>query len=335
MAVERQNAAINQEIILRFDFIYDRSMALFDPDSVDSVEILDSDRTTVLETITSANITKISTGKYRVTTSSSWNTSARKVYDRWNITVNSVSYDLVAATFINDSSSPSVGMASFVTLVKRKIKAPTSGITTLVDPDDYESFINEAVKEYSKRRPYQKTVKNTGDGTFSFDVPADWDTEFSWVREIEYPIDNSPPCKIQDSKYEVIQLDTGWKVRFIGEYYPSLGEYFYLRYVIRHSVSDSSTTVPDAHKEAVCNLAASIGCQALAELYGHTANASIEADTINYREKGDMFSSRSKELYKLYDRAVKEIFSGVRGELDMQLYWERNKDGLNKSNRII
>ena len=335
MSVERQNAAINQELLLRFDFIYDRSMALFDPDSVDSVEILDSDRTTVLETITSANITRISEGKYSITTSSNWNTTARKVYDRWNVTIDSVSYDLVAATFINDSSSPSVGIASYVTLVKQKIKAPTSGITLLTDPDDYETYILEAVKEYSRRHPYQQTTKETADGTALFALPSDWDNETSMIVEIEYPLDSNPPAYIENSKYEVVQLDTGYTGRFIGEYYPSDGQYFYLRYTKRHVLNDSSSTIPNAHKDAVANLAASIGCQALAQLYGHTANSSIDADAINYREKGDLFSSRAKELRRLYDGVVKEETTGVIGEIDTPLYWEGNKDGLNKNNRVI
>jgi hypothetical protein len=335
MSVNRNNASINQELLLKFDFIFDRTTALFDPDSIDSVEILDSDRSTVLETITSANVTKISTGQYSVTTSSSWNTTSRNVYDRWNITVDGVAYQLVGATFIRDTSSPSIGIASYVTLVKQKVKAPTAGIALLTDPDDYETYILEAVKEYSKRRPYNQTTKETADGTQLFALPSDWDIELSRISQVEYPIDSNPPAYIENSKYEVVQLDTGYTGRFIGEYYPSNGQFFYLRYTKRHVLNDSSSTIPDAHKDAVANLAASISCHTLADLYSHTANSSIEADAIAYREKGDMFASRAKDLRKLYDNVVKEETSGMIGEIDTPSYWEGNKDMLNRNNRMF
>jgi hypothetical protein len=334
MAVEREDAAVGEQLILRIEIIYDRLGAFVDPTSFSDVTITDSNGT-VLQTIASASIVKDSTGKYHITTTATWNTSAQRVKDNWTFVYSGVTYKKNLATVISDTSSPAVGLASFVTLVKRKIQAPTIGLTLLADPGDYNAFVVEAAKEYSKRRPYQQTSKLTGDGTAIFTLPTDWDNEVSLITQIEYPLDSNPPAYIETSKYEVVQLDTGWVGRFIGEYYPGSSEYFYVRYTKYHTVTASATTIPDSHKEAVCNLAASIGCQALAQLYGHTANSSVEADAINYREKGDMFSTRSKELRKLYDGQVKEIFSGVIGEIDMPSYWEGNKDMLNRNNRMI
>jgi hypothetical protein len=335
MAVERDEAVVNQELILRAEFIFDRTGAFFDPDSFTSVEILDSDGSTVLETIQPAQINKTATGKYYITTSSSWNTSARKVYDRWNITVDGTSYKLLLWTNILEVSAPSIGIAAYVALVKKKVKAPTIGLIVLEDPADYETFILEAVKEFSKLRPYKRVAKLTGDGNAFFSLPSDWDNDFSWIRELEYPIDQQPPSFIEDKKYKVDQLDTGWVCRFYGEYYPNINQDFYLRYVIPHSITNNSSTISDRYKDAVANLAASISCQAIAEKYGHTAESSLDADVINYRTKGDEFASRSKELKKMFDRMVEPDVNSVVGEVDAQHYWETNRNPLNRDNTSI
>ncbi len=328
--VEREDAIINKSIRMRVEFRYDRTGDLFDPDSIDEVKVLGPDHSTVLETIALGSITNPSVGKYYFETSTSWNTIKRKTFDTWKITVDGISYTLEASTDILESASPSEGIASFVTLVKLKVQAPTVGNVTLVDPTDYETLIKEAVKEYSERRPLQKTVKNTGDGTGSFSLPSDWEQEFSFIKEIEYPIDNFPPEKIDRKHWAVEQIDTGWTVRFYYSGYPGQGEFYYVRYFIRHTVDDASSTIPLADKDAVCNLAASLCCQALAEKYGQTSEPNMEADVVAYRTRGDEFAARAKELRELYDKKIKSNVNAVRGDYDMESYWPGNVNLMNR-----
>jgi hypothetical protein len=335
MIVEREDAVINAQIRLRAWFIFDRLGTFFDPDSIQSVEILDKNDT-VLETITGANIVKDDTGKYQVVTSLTWNTSAQSVKDRWTFTKDGTSgYVQLLGTTIFESSSPGVGLASFVTLLKRKVKAPTVGLNVLDDPSDYEEFIEEALLEYSRRRPYKQTVKLTGDGTFYFSLPSDWNNEISTITEIEYPIDRSPQCNLESKKYEVSQLDTGYTGKFIGEAYPGLDESFYVRYTSPHTITASATSINDIHKRAFINLCASIACMSIASKYGHTAESSISADAIDYQSKGDEFASRAKEYWKMFNKVVRPISSGVYGEIDVQTYWKGNRNGLNRDNTMI
>lgn len=84
MAVERENAVINEQIILRQNFRFARTGDLFDPDDISKVEILDSDGTTVLETITGAEIVKDATGKYHVVASAI--STPKTIYDKWYFT---------------------------------------------------------------------------------------------------------------------------------------------------------------------------------------------------------------------------------------------------------
>lgn len=83
MSVTRANAIVNEQLALTIEFV--NAGNYYDPHSVNEVEIR-NEVGTILETIAAANITHVSTGIYRVTTSASWNTSARTVHDVWNVT---------------------------------------------------------------------------------------------------------------------------------------------------------------------------------------------------------------------------------------------------------
>lgn len=84
MSVERASAVINNTIILRCNFRYSQTQALFDPSAISKVEILDSDNATVLQTITGASIIKDSTGQYHVV--AALVATAKTIYDRWYFT---------------------------------------------------------------------------------------------------------------------------------------------------------------------------------------------------------------------------------------------------------
>ena len=83
MAVERLNAIINEELLLRAEFRLYHTNELFDPFEIQKVEIIDTDQVSVLETILPPNITQDSLGNYHVTTDVTWNTEAKNVYDKW------------------------------------------------------------------------------------------------------------------------------------------------------------------------------------------------------------------------------------------------------------
>lgn len=337
MSVERNAAVVGKQLILRTEYRFDRLPVLFDPDSFTKVEIIDSDGSTVLETITSANVIKDAAGKYHIVTSASWNTASKTVYDKWFIVKDGTAYERSRSTTIFTTAAPSAGIAAFVSLVKLMVQAPTIGpvASKLADPADYETMIKAAVKEYSKSRPDKKVVKLTGDGNAFFSLPSNWEEGFSYIRDIEYTIDALPPRFIESKFYRVDEIDTGLICRFYESGYPGVGEFFYFRYVIPHVVDASSSTIPEADKDAMSNLAASLCCQALAEAYGHTADATIDADAINYRSRGDEFASRAKELFKLYNRHVKPDITGLIGEWDIESYWEGNRNLLNKRNTMI
>ncbi len=81
MGTRRRNASKGNPLDLRVYYRHDSSGELFDPYEIVEVVILDSDFSTVLETIT--DITKISKGYYGINTSAVWNTITRLAHDVW------------------------------------------------------------------------------------------------------------------------------------------------------------------------------------------------------------------------------------------------------------
>ncbi len=84
MSVERENAVIANEIILRINFRFAQTGDLFSPYAISKVEILDSDAETVLETISGASIINDSLGKYHVVAAAI--ATPKTIYDKWYFT---------------------------------------------------------------------------------------------------------------------------------------------------------------------------------------------------------------------------------------------------------
>lgn len=84
MSVQRENAVINNTIILKNYFRFAQTGDYFDPSAIAKVEILDSDGTTVIETLTGASIVKNAVGQYQVVASAV--ASAKTIYDKWYFT---------------------------------------------------------------------------------------------------------------------------------------------------------------------------------------------------------------------------------------------------------
>jgi len=133
MAVRREDAIINEQLDLRIMFRYDDSGVLFDPYQIRQVEILDTDATTVLETIT--NITRLGVGEYQIITDSSWNTVSRLVYDKW---------------YFTKSSGLSEDVALEDTFIKSLNISVEASINNLIN--DLRVLLKDTHPDYTKRR---------------------------------------------------------------------------------------------------------------------------------------------------------------------------------------
>jgi len=88
MATTRDTALVGTDLLLQIKFQATATYTYFDPYSITSVQILDTDGVTVLQTITGSNIVQVQTGIYEVTGLAANYDSAGTYYDRWTVVVN-------------------------------------------------------------------------------------------------------------------------------------------------------------------------------------------------------------------------------------------------------
>jgi len=80
----RLNAKVGGTIELILDFTSDFDNTMFDPYSIDKVEIIDEDRITIIETIASGSVVNISPGTYKITIAAI--STAKTIIDKWFFT---------------------------------------------------------------------------------------------------------------------------------------------------------------------------------------------------------------------------------------------------------
>ena len=75
------------------------------------------------------------------------------------------------------------------------------------------------------------------------------------------------------------------------------------------------TPVPEIDFFAVCNRAACLVCQAIAERFSRTSDSTITADSVNHTSRAQEFSNRAKEFCRLYNDHLGIITGSDGGEL--------------------
>jgi len=163
MGVERESAVINNQITLRNNFRYSQTNELFDPYAISKVEILDTDGSTVIQTITGASIVKDSTGKYHVVASAI--TTAKTIYDKWYFTPVSGAVEItrtntcVVWTISGVSGNDLTSLANLRAFLKKQtadtsddalLSSIITRVSTEIEQRCNRHFIAESVTEYHK-----------------------------------------------------------------------------------------------------------------------------------------------------------------------------------------
>lgn len=163
------------------------------------------------------------------------------------------------------------------------------------------SLIGRAIQRYSKDRPREIVTDVSASGTPDQALPtgsgATFEDGFSEVEQLEYPVGNVPATILLSETWALYSTPSGLVIRMYSAA-PSAGQTIRVTWTARHA-SDGST-IPDQDFEAVCEFGASLGYAALAAVYAQTGDASIGADTINYRTKGQEYLALAKAAQKRY-----------------------------------
>ncbi len=167
---------------------------------------------------------------------------------------------------------------------------------------EYHQFVLQAVTIYGQDKPCEKVAEINGDGSYDYTLPNDWKDGVSIVIRVEYPAGERIPVYIEAEDWCIYDSGSDKKLRFL-QYSPSSTEKFRLTYTIPYD-SDNINNIPQPDQEAIVGLAASLCCEALANYYAQTTDATISADAVNYQDKSRQYSRRGKELRELYNKFI-------------------------------
>jgi hypothetical protein len=146
--MERENAVINNAITLRNYFKFSQTGDYFDPYAIAKVEILDSNGTTILETLTGASIVKDATGKYHVVASAI--TTAKTIYDKWYFTPSLGATQLTKTNTCSVWSTVAGSSSDLVTLAQLRAYLKKQTADT-ADDSLLESIITRVSADIAKK----------------------------------------------------------------------------------------------------------------------------------------------------------------------------------------
>jgi hypothetical protein len=167
---------------------------------------------------------------------------------------------------------------------------------------DRDALLQQAIlQRYSKDSPRELVSDVAGNGTSLIATPTSgsdtFEDGYSIVEQIELPIGNVPPSLLLDEDWQMYRTPAALKIMLIAAT-PAASETLRITWTARHK-SDGST-VPDADFEAVCDYAAALCYDALAGIYAQTGDATLGADTVNYRTKSQEYASLAKSARQRY-----------------------------------
>jgi len=167
-------------------------------------------------------------------------------------------------------------------------------------PGTLEERLGDAIRQFSLVCPYEPApVDYEGDGsTYNFDLPNGWDSGFSTVRSIEYPVGDQEPELLDHGDYELYRSSTGWQLRFYIT--PADGKMARVQFTALHRLTDTEDTIHERDKRAFCWLAASLVARNLAAKYAGFTDPSLAADVVAYRTKQKEYSDLADQFERFF-----------------------------------
>jgi len=171
----------------------------------------------------------------------------------------------------------------------------------VVASDQRDAAITAALAQYSSDRPRAVVVDAVSSGGQRIDLPAGF-TDESQLLGIEFPVGEIPPSQLPMADISIYSAPTVRQVDLPVWTQPA--DTLRMTYTAAHLLDDTDDTVPARHRQALASLAASIVCGQLASYYVTEGEPSIQADTVDYKDKSQRFRLRQKDLAADYTRIV-------------------------------
>lgn len=187
-----------------------------------------------------------------------------------------------------------------------------------------------AVERYSQDKPRDKVEDINGLGTNLLNLPSGWQSDFSELKSIEYPIGDVPPTLVDQDRYSLYDTPTGKQIMVVDSI-PAGTANVRVTYTIRHQLDATADTIPLSHREAVSCWAAALLCDELASFYSGQTDSTIQADAVDHKSKAAEFAARARTLRTRYFNELgidpkRNVAKGVMVDLDA--YDSRGRDRL-------
>lgn len=221
-------------------------------------------------------------------------------------------------------------LVDYQNLIDNKVRDDAGIIQTT----DRDQALLSAVKRYSKDKPDEAVEDVVSAGGQYLDLPPGWQSNFSTLKSIEFPIGNVPPDYLESGAWGIYNAPGGKQVMVRDSLAAS--DTVRMTYTIKHVVDGSNDTPPDTDLEAICSWAAALLCDQLASHYSGDSDSLIQADSVDHAGKARDFAIRANGFRKFYFDALgidpkRNTAAGVVVDLDMPN--SRGNDRLTHSRR--
>lgn len=172
---------------------------------------------------------------------------------------------------------------------------------------EIQQGITRAIDEYSRDRPRAIAEYYSGDSqTFDFPLPRFFVRGFSQIYEVEYPANNQVRTVVDTDDWLIIEKPSTTTnipiraLRLIST--PGRGtDNIIVRYSAPQVHTDELDTIPIRDFQAFCQLGGSFAAQMAAGRMAASADSTIGADVVNYRDGVQRWSDVARQLRKGYD----------------------------------
>lgn len=186
-------------------------------------------------------------------------------------------------------------LLDFQSLVMDLVRDEANKIT----PDARDQAIARAVTRYSADRPRELVEDVTASNSNTLPLPASWETDFSEVRALEYPIGDVPASYIDPAQYYLYQAPSVAKTIRVTSGLAAAAA-VRVTFTARHSLTPSIDTLPERDREAVTCWAAALLCDQLAALYANDSAPTIQADSVDHQNQAREYGTRANKLRARY-----------------------------------
>ncbi len=203
-----------------------------------------------------------------------------------------------------------------------------------IGTEEIDRFIQRAVKQYNKDRPRELVVDTTGDGTSDYAIMAGFVDGFSEILSVEHPEGEEPPQFLAiDAEPPIVFVyrrpNDVIRLRFDGVT-PTTAEVFRTTFTAPHTVSETASTIFTQDEEALTFLAASYALRALAVIFAHTSDPSLDADVTDYEAKAALFNDKADDMQKNYREQIGKGDADIKGanfnqDQDVDFQWGGDK----------